>query len=163
MTSSLSPKPLPLSVALRELCVYTQARKDYIHIILFLELISPKITFQLQEGIFLEFIPEKLHYAYSFVIQRITWKNVLEIIFLENLVSVTWNNVFGVNFSNFSGWSVCLPQSKDWGWPAGRRRHPKNHSRPSLLLPWTRAQNHEFTNPLSQGQCSPGNKKAHKL
>ena len=32
--------------------------------------------------------PKKLHYTYSFVIQRITWKNVLGIIYLENFLSV---------------------------------------------------------------------------
>ena len=67
----------------------TPARKDYIHTFLLLELISPQITFQLQENIVWELIPRKLHITYSFVIQRITWKNCLGIIFLENLISVT--------------------------------------------------------------------------
>ena len=43
---------------------------------------------------------------YSFVIQRITWKNVLGFIFLENLLSVTWTNVFGIDFAIISGQSV---------------------------------------------------------
>ena len=47
-----------------------------------------------------------MHYTYSFVIQRITWKNYLRIIFLENLISVTHKKVFGINFAILSGWSV---------------------------------------------------------
>ena len=43
---------------------------------------------------------------YSFVIQSITWKNVLVIIFLDNLFSVTRNSVCGVLFVIISGWSV---------------------------------------------------------
>ena len=42
----------------------------------------------------------------SFVTQRITWKNGLGIIFLENLISVTGKNVFGINFAIISGWGV---------------------------------------------------------
>ena len=59
---------------------YTLARKDYIHKFLFLELISRKITFQLQEYIFLELTSRKLHYTHSSVIQRIIWKIVWEFI-----------------------------------------------------------------------------------
>ena len=36
---------------------------------------------------------------YSLVIQRITRKNCLGIIFLENLISETQKNVFGINFA----------------------------------------------------------------
>ena len=57
-------------------------------------------------NIFRELISRILHITYSFVIQRITWKSVLGIVFLENLISVTRNNVFGVNIAIFSGWSV---------------------------------------------------------
>ena len=80
------------------------------HTFLFSELISRKITFQLQDFFFRELISQKLHIPYSsFVIQRITWKIVLGILFLENLISVTWNNVFGMKFAEtFSGWSALL-------------------------------------------------------
>ena len=64
------------------------------------------MTFQFQENIFLEFISRKLHITYSFVIQRITWKDSLGIIFLENRISVTQKSVFGINFAIISGWSV---------------------------------------------------------
>ena len=37
---------------------------------------------------FLECISRILHYKNSFVMQRITWKNVFGIIILENLISV---------------------------------------------------------------------------
>ena len=40
---------------------YTPARKDYLHTFLLSELLSRKITFQLQENIFLELISPKLH------------------------------------------------------------------------------------------------------
>ena len=40
------------------------------------------------------------------MIQRITWKKCLGIIFLENHISVTGKNVFGINFEMISGWSV---------------------------------------------------------
>ena len=56
---------------------HTPARKYYIHKFLFLELISRRITFQLQDNNFLELISHKLHITYSFVIQRITWTSVL--------------------------------------------------------------------------------------
>ena len=87
--------------------LYTLARKDYIHTFLFSELISRKKSFQLQKSIFREFISRELHIAYSFVIQRITWKIVWEF-FFGNLISVTWNNVFGIDFAIISGWSVRL-------------------------------------------------------
>ena len=71
----------------------TPARKYYIHKFLFSELISRKNkkkgTFQLQENIFWALISRKLHITYSFVIQRITWKNCLGINFGENLISAT--------------------------------------------------------------------------
>ena len=63
----------------------SKARKYYIHTFWFSELISPNITFQLQR----ELISPKLHTTYSFVIQRIAWKNALGTIFLEKLISVT--------------------------------------------------------------------------
>ena len=75
---------------------------------------SRKSTVQSQESIFRELISPKLHITYSFVIQRITFKNVLEIIFLENLISVTCNNVFGINFSIISGWSVIGKSNQDF-------------------------------------------------
>ena len=53
-----------------------------------------------------EAISRNLHIKDSFVIRRITWKNRLGIISLENLISVTQNNVFGINFAVISGWSV---------------------------------------------------------
>ena len=42
------------------------------------------------------------------MIQRITWTIVLGIIFLENLISVTRNFVFGITFAIISGRSVCV-------------------------------------------------------
>ena len=86
------------------------------------------MTFQseLQENIFRELISPKLHITYSFVIQRITWKNCLEIIFLENLTSVTWNNVFGINFAIISGWSVISEKNKGGGETQGRGEHTIN-------------------------------------
>ena len=53
------------------------------------ELVSWKATFQLQENIYLKFISPKLHYTYSFLIQRITWKICFGTIVSENLISVT--------------------------------------------------------------------------
>ena len=74
---------------------YTPARKGCIHQFLFSELIFRKSTFQLQENRFRELISRKSHITHSFLIQRITWKNCWGIIVLENLISVTWNDVFG--------------------------------------------------------------------
>ena len=68
----------------------------------------PKNYISVTRKIFWELISRKLHITYSFVIQTITWKNVLGIIFLENLISVTWNNVFRVSFAIIFGWSVTL-------------------------------------------------------
>ena len=51
---------------------YTPARQNYIHKIVFSELISWWITYRLHKHILLELISRKLHYTYSFVIQRIT-------------------------------------------------------------------------------------------
>ena len=73
---------------------------------MFSELISRTFTFQWQENILRELISRKLHIKDSFVIQRITWTSVLGILFLENFISVTWNNVFGINFARLSDWSV---------------------------------------------------------
>ena len=64
------------------------------------------MTFQLQENIFRELISRKLHITYLFVIQRMTWTNCLGVIFLENLISVTLNNVSRVIFAISSGRSV---------------------------------------------------------
>ena len=57
---------------------------------------------------FLELISRNLHHAYPFVIQRIIWKNGLEIIILENLISVLLKNVFGINFATIFSWSVDM-------------------------------------------------------
>ena len=46
------------------------------------------------------------------MIQRITWKTCLGIIFLEDLISVTRNNVFRINFAIISGWSVLQSRSE---------------------------------------------------
>ena len=61
--------------------INTLARKDYIHKCLFSELVSPKSTCQLQEIFFRELISRNLHITYSLAIPRITWNNVLGIIF----------------------------------------------------------------------------------
>ena len=58
------------------------------------------------------FLEKKLHITYSFVTQRITSKDCLGILFLENLISVTWNKVFGITFAILSGWSVVI--AKPW-------------------------------------------------
>ena len=68
----------------------------------------PQNYISVTRNIFREFISRKLHIKYSFVILRITWKNCLVIIFLENLISVTCNHVFGINFATISGWSVLF-------------------------------------------------------
>ena len=73
---------------------YTPARKDYIHIFLGLEFVSWKITFQLHKHIFSGNNFPKITLHVSIVIQTITCKNCLGIIFLENLTSVTHKNVF---------------------------------------------------------------------
>ena len=52
-----------------------------------------KNILQLRKHSFLELISRKLHYMYLFVIQRITWKECLEIIFLTSLISVTQKSV----------------------------------------------------------------------
>ena len=38
-------------------------------------------------------------------------ENCLGTIFLENLISVTYENVFGMNFATISGWSVLTVKS----------------------------------------------------
>ena len=64
--------------------------------------------------------PEKSHFSYKNIFCRelisrklhrlwfgeLQTKNCLGNIFLENLISVAWNNVFGVNFAIISGWSA---------------------------------------------------------
>ena len=74
---------------LKKIRTLHSSQKDYIHNFLFSELISPIITFQLQENIFWELISPKLHITYLFVIQRITWKSYLELFLGKNLISVT--------------------------------------------------------------------------
>ena len=49
------------------------------------ELISGIATFQLHKIMFLELTSRKLHHTYSFVIQRVAWKNYLGMIFLKIL------------------------------------------------------------------------------
>ena len=78
------------------------------NIFLFSEFISRKITFQLYKHIFLGLISRKLHYTYSFVIQRITCKNCLGIMFLEDHVSVTQLNGLGIDLATISDLSVTL-------------------------------------------------------
>ena len=73
---------------------------------LFLELVfRKKIHFSYKKW-FTGINFQKSHITYSFAIQRIAWKNCLGIMFLENLISVTWNNVFGINFAIISGWGA---------------------------------------------------------
>ena len=57
---------------------------------------------------FSELIFRKLHYTCSLAIQRITYKICLGIILLENLISVTQTNVFGINSSIISGWRAII-------------------------------------------------------
>ena len=75
---------------------YTLARKiTYINFCF--ERNSPQITLQLHKNSFLEFISRNLHFAYSFVIQKITCKNCLGMIFLRTRTSVTLKNAFIIN------------------------------------------------------------------
>ena len=60
------------------------------------------MTFQLQENSFRELISRKLHITYSFVIQRITWKNCFGKYFLGKSHFSYMNNVFGINFAIIS-------------------------------------------------------------
>ena len=63
--------------------------KYYIHKFCFWNYLPEKLHFSYKKNMFRELISRKLHITYSFVIQRITWRNCLGIIFLENLISVT--------------------------------------------------------------------------
>ena len=89
-----------------------QPEKNTLHKFLCLELISRKITFQLQENIYSGINFPKITY-HVFVCDS---ENYMEKrfgnYFLENLISVTWNNVFGINFAIISGWSVLT--ESDW-------------------------------------------------
>ena len=81
--------------------MYTPARN-------YCELYSENIISCSWNEISKKIIPKTLFYVilwitYSFVIQRITWTGGLGIILLENLISVTWNSVFGINFAIISG------------------------------------------------------------
>ena len=63
-------------------------RPEILHTyILLSEFISRRITFQLQEYILQELISRKLHITYSFVIQRITWKGCLGIMFSKYVIT----------------------------------------------------------------------------
>ena len=78
------------------------------HEIMFSELIIRKITYQLQENLFLELISRKITYHVFVCDLENYMEQLLGSIFLENLISVAWNNVFGINFAKISGWSVVL-------------------------------------------------------
>ena len=81
---------------------YKPATKDYIHN--FVSGIKfPQKYVSVTRDIFLEWTSRKFHYMYSFVIQRITWKHYLGIIFFEILISVTEENVLGINFATVWG------------------------------------------------------------
>ena len=45
-------------------------------------------------------------------------ENCLGIIILENLISVTRNNVFGINFAIISGWGVLHTTPVNWRCPS---------------------------------------------
>ena len=75
--------------------VYTPARKDDIHFFGRLHL-----NFQLHKHIFLELISPKLHYTYSFVIQRITWKEIVLELFLGKSHVSYINACFFFQFRN---------------------------------------------------------------
>ena len=85
---------------------YTPARKVDIHKCLFPETVSRKTNYISVTQHFLGLTPRKLHYMYSFVIQRIMWNNYLGIVVLDNLISVTQNNLFGVKLARTYGLSV---------------------------------------------------------
>ena len=92
----------------------TLARKYYIHKLLFSELMSRKITLQLQENIFRELISRKLHFpkitCHVFVCDS---ENYMEKLFVNFLLGKSHgsyiNKVFGNNFAIISGWRVQAP------------------------------------------------------
>ena len=84
-----------------------QPEKDYIHKCLFWELDFPKkLHFGYKTNTFLELISWKLHYTYSFAIQRITWTNVMGIFLQKSQFQLHEIKFFGINFAMLSGWGV---------------------------------------------------------
>ena len=65
-----------------------------------------KLTVQLQENILGELTSRKLHIAYSFVIQRITWIIVWELVSSKISFQLREIMFFGINFAISSVWSV---------------------------------------------------------
>ena len=92
---------------------YTLARKDCIHIFCFGNEFPTKIALQLQEIFF--WIDSPIIILHVFVCDSENYADKsLGNYFLENLISVTWNNVFGINFAIVSGWSVDLLSPPFW-------------------------------------------------
>ena len=91
----------------KQILSYTLARKYYIHIFLFMELLSPQITFQLQkENSFSGVNVPKITLRVFVCDSENYMEKCFGDYFLENRISVTWNKVFGANFAIISGWSV---------------------------------------------------------
>ena len=87
---------------------YTPARKDYIYKFLFSELISRNFTCQLHENILLELnFPTITHHVFVGD-SRNYMEKLVGNFFLENRISVTQKNVFGISFAIISDWSVRL-------------------------------------------------------
>ena len=111
---------------------YTLARKDYIHKFVFWEFICRTITFQLQHNLFLVLISRKLHYAYSFVIQRITWKMLWELFSWKISLQLHEIRVLGINFASISGWSVVSLRLR--AAPNLRKAQQEKNVRPVIAL-----------------------------
>ena len=78
---------------------------------------------------------------YSFVIQRITWKNRFGIISLENLILVTQHSVFGIYFAIISGWSVLQKVPVK----ILQNLQTKIHDRPGkFVTPWSSGKHAEY-------------------
>ena len=106
--SPQSAKQLPVKLS-SLVSEYTLARKYYIHKFCF-RINFPKTYISVTRNYLSGINFQKLHITYSLVIQTITWKQFLGNIFLEDLISVTWIEVIGINFAIIFRWSVI-----EWG------------------------------------------------
>ena len=86
---------------------YTQARKILHTYILVFGINFPNNYIAVTRRYFSGINFPKVAYHVFVSVSENYMENVLGIIFLENLISVTWNNVFGINFAIISGWSVA--------------------------------------------------------
>ena len=70
----------------------------------------------------------KVHYTYSFVIQRITWRKLFWncLSFLENPISSTAKRVIGINFATvLLDWSVLSDKKKEHNPDKKKEHNPK--------------------------------------